>query len=71
MEHTPDASLLAEVFPGGVPTSFRAFKGKGCSRCGGTGSTLVAPSEIWMPVPAKATCIMCLAKSQAGWSMAW
>ena len=32
---------------------------------------VVAPSERKMPVPAYATFIMCLAKSQAGCRMLW
>ena len=36
-----------------------------------TGMMLVAPSDSQMPVPASATCIMCFAKSQAGWIMCW
>ena len=36
--HEPAADLLAEVFPAGIPGTFAAYKGKGCARCGGTGS---------------------------------
>ena len=43
----------------------------GAARCGPTGMMLVAPSESQMPVPARATCITCFAKSQTGWSMCW
>ncbi len=36
--HTADADLLGEIFPDGVPPGFTAFRGTGCSRCGGVGS---------------------------------
>jgi type IV pilus assembly protein PilB len=37
-EEPPDPELLAEVFPAGPPPGFRAFRGKGCTRCGGLGT---------------------------------
>jgi type IV pilus assembly protein PilB len=38
MQDSPDPQLLAEVFPAGPPPGFRAFRGKGCTRCGGLGT---------------------------------
>jgi type IV pilus assembly protein PilB len=32
-----EPEILEEVFPNGTPDSFRAYVGKGCERCGGTG----------------------------------
>ena len=32
-----EPEILEEVFPNGTPDSFRAYIGKGCERCGGTG----------------------------------
>ncbi len=34
---TPDATLLAEVFPDGAPEGMKFFKGAGCDHCRGTG----------------------------------
>lgn len=35
---TPEADIVSEVFPNGVPNSFRCYKGKGCEQCDGTGT---------------------------------
>lgn len=35
----PDPELLFEVFPHGVPEGFKAYRGRGCSRCFGYGTT--------------------------------
>lgn len=32
-EASPDPAILREVFPQGVPASFRCYEGKGCSHC--------------------------------------
>lgn len=37
-EVEPDLEVAAEIFPDAIPEDFRAFRGSGCSRCGGTGS---------------------------------
>ena len=42
-----------------------------CESLAKTGMIVVAPSDSQMPVPAYATFIMCLAKSQAGWRIDW
>jgi type IV pilus assembly protein PilB len=34
----PDPDVAREVFPVGLPDSFRAYRGSGCERCRGTGS---------------------------------
>lgn len=34
----PDDVLLAELFPHGIPADFQCFEGKGCPRCGGSGT---------------------------------
>ena len=34
----PDPVILAELFPEGVPASFRCFEGAGCETCGGRGT---------------------------------
>ncbi|RLA45508.1 MAG: protein-L-isoaspartate(D-aspartate) O-methyltransferase [Gammaproteobacteria bacterium] len=34
----PEEEILEEVFPDGVPDTFRAYIGKGCDQCGGSGS---------------------------------
>lgn len=33
-----DPELLAELFPSGVPDGWKSWRGRGCTRCGGTGS---------------------------------
>ena len=37
-EVAPDPKLSRAVFPGGVPSDFRCWRGAGCPRCGGHGS---------------------------------
>jgi len=37
-EAEPDPLILKELFPRDVPKHFRAFYGKGCERCNGTGT---------------------------------
>jgi type IV pilus assembly protein PilB len=37
-EVAPDAEMVAEVFPAGLPTGFRTWKGAGCERCDGHGT---------------------------------
>lgn len=37
-EIDPDPKIVAELFPGGVPGSFRSYRGKGCPRCKGRGT---------------------------------
>jgi len=34
----PDETILQEVFPDGIPHSFRSFIGKGCEQCNDTGT---------------------------------
>ncbi|MFO7528333.1 MAG: ATPase, T2SS/T4P/T4SS family [Marinobacter sp.] len=34
----PDPTILAELFPEGVPTDFRCFEGEGCDKCNGRGT---------------------------------
>ena len=34
----PDPEIMAELFPGGAPGDFTAFKGKGCRMCGDHGT---------------------------------
>lgn len=49
----PDPELLAEVFPHGAPKDFKAFRGRGCSRCFGYGTAgRIAVAEY---LPASAT----------------
>jgi type IV pilus assembly protein PilB len=36
--HRPDAAMLREVFPDGVPAGFKAFKGQGCAHCRARGT---------------------------------
>ncbi|MEZ6038622.1 MAG: ATPase, T2SS/T4P/T4SS family [Planctomycetota bacterium] len=35
---TPTPSTLAELFPDGAPAGFRCYVGRGCDRCGGSGT---------------------------------
>jgi type IV pilus assembly protein PilB len=35
---TPDDEIMEELFPGGPPSDFTAYQGRGCARCGGTGT---------------------------------
>lgn len=35
----PDPELMAEIFPRGAPEGFQAFRGRGCPRCQGFGTT--------------------------------
>ena len=37
-EATPDPAILHELFPSGPPEDFQVFGGRGCPRCGGTGT---------------------------------
>lgn len=37
-EVEPDPKIVAELFPTGMPSSFRSFRGKGCPRCKGRGT---------------------------------
>jgi type IV pilus assembly protein PilB len=37
-EVEPDPKIVAELFPDGVPTSFRTFAGRGCERCSDRGT---------------------------------
>jgi type IV pilus assembly protein PilB len=37
-ETTPEPKILAELFPAGAPSGFRAWKGRGCDRCRGHGT---------------------------------
>jgi type IV pilus assembly protein PilB len=34
----PEPEILAELFPGGAPAGFRAFRGEGCRMCNGHGT---------------------------------
>jgi type IV pilus assembly protein PilB len=34
----PDEAILRELFPNGAPASFETYQGKGCQKCGGTGT---------------------------------
>lgn len=38
LEATPDPIILKELFPQNVPKKFKAFYGKGCKNCNGTGT---------------------------------
>ena len=38
VEVEPDPAMTRELFPGGVPGDFRAWKGAGCEVCGGHGT---------------------------------
>jgi type IV pilus assembly protein PilB len=38
VEAEPDPTIVAELFPEGVPASFRSFAGRGCERCNGRGT---------------------------------
>ncbi|MCC6215719.1 MAG: Flp pilus assembly complex ATPase component TadA [Polyangiaceae bacterium] len=38
VEVQPDASVLAELYPGGAPADFRCWAGQGCARCSGRGT---------------------------------
>jgi len=35
---SPDMTIVAELFPSGMPDSFQCFAGKGCEHCHGTGT---------------------------------
>lgn len=49
----PDPELVFEIFPGGTPEGFKAFRGRGCERCFGYGTSgRVAVAEY---LPATAT----------------
>ncbi len=49
----PDPELMFEIFPGGTPEGFKAFRGRGCDRCFGYGTSgRVAVAEY---LPATAT----------------
>jgi type IV pilus assembly protein PilB len=37
-EAKPDVALLAELFPRGTPAGWKSWRGRGCTRCGGTGA---------------------------------
>lgn len=37
-EATPDPAILEELFPEGIPDSFRCYIGKGCEACNGRGT---------------------------------
>jgi len=55
-DRLPEASLLAEIFPHGVPTDFQAFRGAGCPRCRGFGTFgRVAVAEYLPASPALRT----------------
>ena len=34
----PEPHIVSELFPGGAPATFKAFRGKGCDRCAGLGT---------------------------------
>ncbi len=38
IEDSPNEELLSEVFPDGVPTKFKCYRGKGCEHCGQRGT---------------------------------
>ena len=38
LEVDPDPELVAEVFPNGLPSGFRTFRGHGCHHCAGIGT---------------------------------
>ncbi len=49
----PDPELMAEIFPRGAPAGFQAFRGRGCTRCLGYGTTgRVAVAEFLPASPA-------------------
>ena len=37
-EATPDEEIMGELFPAGTPEDFQVYEGRGCARCGQTGT---------------------------------